>query len=446
MNSWHRTAAGIAACFLLWLPAGAARASAASPPGVDNAAPAAGTGPRLPGGVRWTVDDVVRIALGNHPLVGQADSETRAAAARKGQSASGLYPAVNFATGYSRARSFSAQSGKSSMASNEFAQGTVSQLVTDFGKTGASVRKADALLAASQETGRAVRAEVAFSVQVAFFNVLRAGSILEVRRETVRQRESLLRQAAAFYEAGIRARIDVARAEANLYEARADLTSAENDLRVARIDLLNRMGIDAPADYDLLESRETGSLPGTIEEWIGEAEGNRPELRALVEQERAAESALRAARAGYWPVVTAGGGYGYAADDFPLQRNWSLLLQMSVPVFSGFLTREQVAEADAQRAAAGYAVSDFRRQVRLQVERSALTVRETAERLEARKKEHEAFAENLRLATGRYEVGAGDIIEMIDAQVQMTRSNTDTIDARYDQSVAVATLLRAIGR
>ncbi|NJD63454.1 MAG: TolC family protein, partial [Deltaproteobacteria bacterium] len=54
--------------------------------------------------------------------------------------------------------------------------------------------------------------------------------------------------------------------------------------------------------------------------------------------------------------------------------------------------------------------------------------------------------ENLRLATGRYEVGAGDIIEMIDAQVQLAGSDTSLIGALYDYSVTSATLLREIGQ
>jgi outer membrane protein TolC len=115
-------------------------------------------------------------------------------------------------------------------------------------------------------------------------------------------------------------------------------------------------------------------------------------------------------------------------------------------LFSGFLTREQVKEAEASLSSARHQLTDTRRLVILQVEQAAYGVSEAAERIEARKKEREASDENLRLATARYEVGAGDIIEMIDAQVQMTQADTSTIDAQYDYSVSVATLLRAVGR
>jgi len=327
-----------------------------------------------------------------------------------------------------------------------FLQGSLTQVLTDFGRTGSAVGRADALLSSARETERAVRADVAFAAKVAYYNVLRAQRILAVDQETVKQRESLLLRARAFYDAGIRARIDVARAEANLFQARAELTGAENDLRVARITLLNRMGIDGPRDFELVDTLAAEVMPGTLEEWVKEAEAWRPELRALLESERAAEMAFRAARAGYYPILTGSGGYGFAAEEPPLQQNYSVSVQLSVPVFTGFLTRRQVAEAQANLDSARYAVTDFRRLVRLQVEQSALSIRAASERTDARRKEKEASVENLRLATGRYEVGVGDIIEMIDAQVQMTGSDTGMINALYDYSVSVATLLRAMGR
>ena len=396
--------------------------------------------------VAWDLDQVVKISLARHPLVSQADAETQAAAARKGQAQSTYYPQVNLSTGYSRTRAFSSSLQQNQTTVSEFVQGNLSQVLTDFGRTGAAVARADALHSSSKETGRSVREDVAFAAKVAYYNVLRAQRILSVNQDTVKQRESLMRQARAFYDAGIRARIDVARAEANLYQANAELTGAENDLRVARITLLNRMGVDGPRSFELKDTLTIEPFPGTMEEWVKEAEAGRQDLLALRERERAADMSLRAARAGHNPILTANGEYGYAAEEPPLQPIYSLSVQLTVPVFTGFLTRGQVAEARAQLDSARYAVTDFRRLVRLQVEQAALSVRAAQERSDARRKEKEASEENLRLATGRYQVGAGDIIEMIDAQVQMARSDTDMIDALYDYTISIASLLRAMGR
>lgn len=446
MKTRNRPARGPAMALMLFVLAGSVLAPAAplaADPVPKAPAPeaAAGTGPAA-----WDLETVVGIALANHPLVHRDDEETAAAAARKAQARSAYYPSMSLSSGYSEFEGFSASSGLSVSTSRIVAEGGVSHVIADFGRRRAGVREAGSELSASRETGRATRRDVAFQAKAAYFGVLRAGSLLSVSRETVAQREALLRQAAAFYEAGIRARIDVARAEANLYQARAELTAAENDLRVARITLLNRMGIDGPRDFELADTTEAETEAGTVEEWVREAEENRPELRALIHRQRAAESAVRAARAEHLPILSANGGYGYDGEEFPLRRTHNVSLLFELPVFSGFLTSERVREAEASLASAGHALTDLLRRVRLEVEQGALSMEESRDRIAARTKELEASRENLRLATGRYEVGAGDIIEMIDAQVQNARAESGRIEALYDHRIAVAFLLRAVGR
>ncbi len=410
----------------------------------DNASLTASPNPAP--GATWTIDQVADIAVRNHPLVRQSDAQTAAAMARKGQAQSGWYPTVNLSAGYNRTRTFSAQNEQSTTVPNEFVQGDLSIILTDFGRTRALVNRSDALVSAAREDGTTVREDIGYTAKLAAINVLRAVRSLDVKRETLRQRESLLKQAQAYFEAGIRAKIDVARAEANLYDARAQVSQAVNDLRVARITLLNRMGIPGPADFLLSDTLASEKMPGALPEWLAEAEKNRPELKSNRERERAAAHAVRFARGGYLPTLTGAAGYGYAAEEMPLDPNYTLGVTLSYPLFSGFLTREQVKEAEASLSSVRHELADAQGRVYLEVERAAYGVSEAAERIDARNKEREASEENLRLATARYEVGAGDIIEMIDAQVQMAQADTAAIDAQFDYSVSMATLRRAIGR
>jgi TolC family type I secretion outer membrane protein len=396
--------------------------------------------------VTWTLADVTSIALQNHPLILQSDADVAAAVARKGQAQSAWYPWVTLSAGYTRLRSFNTATNQNVTTPDQFVRGDLNWMLYDFGRTGASVDRADANAAVSRENAATTREEVAFVATVAFYNVLRAEKTLEFQRENLRQQESLYRQASAFYEAGVRAKIDVVRAEANLYDARAQLSQAENGLRVARITLLQRIGVDGPAGFRLSGALPEVSLPGTLEDWVAEAVRNRPELRALVEKERAATESLRLAQAGYLPFLVGTAGYGYGAEEVPLQQNYGLAVTLNYPLFSGFQTREQVKEASATISSTRYQITEARRRVRLEVERSAYGVQEAQERLEARKKEREASEENLRLATARYEVGAGDIIEMTDAQAQMVQSDTETINSAFDYAVSHASLLRAMGR
>jgi outer membrane protein TolC len=410
----------------------------------DNTAAPAGVPPKS--AVTWTIGEVTAIALENQPQVKQSEADIAAAVARKGQARSGWYPFVNLSAGYNRVRSYSAQTEESTTVPNQFLRGDLNWMLYDFGRTGASVARADALAAISRENAATTREDVVFIAKVAFYNVLRAEFTLEFQRTNLANRETLLRQAQAFYEAGVRAKIDYVRAEANLYDARALVGRAENDLRVARITLLQRIGVDGPADFHLSGKLPETDLPGTMEDWVAEAETNRPELRALLEKERSATESLRLAKAGYLPYLVGTAGYGYGADSVPLQQNYGLSVTLNQPIFSGFLTREQVKEAEATISSVRYEIAEARRRTRLEVQRSAYSVQEAKERLVARKKQRDAADENLRLATARYEVGAGDIIEISDAQTQKVNADTETVLTAFDYAVSNASLLRAMGR
>ncbi|HWR97927.1 MAG TPA: TolC family protein [Candidatus Methanoperedens sp.] len=420
-------------CLLLW-------ACAAAPAGMA-AARAADAAPPL-----WTLGDVIVTALRNHPAVGQADAEARAAGARRGQAAAATLPQIGVTAGASWSEAVSPASGDAERSTLTTVQGTVSQLVTDFGRTAATLERADGLAAAAGESARSSRVEVVYAVQVAYLNVLRADSVLGVRNETVRQREGLHRQAQAFFETGLKARIDVVRAEANLYQARADLAGAAHEARTARLLLLNRMGVDGPADFALAGDPAVAEAAGTLEDWQREAEEKHPDLQSLRLQVAAARSAQLAAERGDNPSVTASGRFGFSGDEAPTDRGWSVGAQLSVPVSNGHLTRRQAEEARARLAAGEFALEDRRRQIRLLVAQADQALRDAAERLTVRAKEREALAENLRLATGRYEAGAGDIIEMIDAQVQLAAAETAVVQARFDRATALAALYRALGR
>jgi outer membrane protein TolC len=427
----------VAAVFALLAIGASARAA-------DNAAIPAAPSPE--GSVTWSLADVTSTALKNHPLILQSDADLAAAVARKGQAKAAWYPTVNVSTGHAESTGYSTTLNKALSTESNFARGDLAWTLYDFGRTGASVGRADAQAGINRENAATTREDVVFVATVAFYNVLRAERTLEFQRENLRQQESLYRQASAFYEAGVRAKIDVVRAEANLYDARAQLSQAENGLRVARITLLQRIGVDGPAGFRLAGTLPEITLPGTVQDWVAEAERNRPELRALAEKERAATESLRLARAGYLPYLVGIAGYGYLAKDFPLQKTYGLTVTLNYPVFSGFETREQAKEASATISSARYEFIEAKRRVRLEVEVSAYGVQEAQERLSARMKQRDASGENLRLATARYEVGAGDIIEMTDAQAQMVRAETDTINTAFDFAVSHASLLRAMGR
>ena len=357
----YRLAAVVAVVFC-GLRGADALAQADGPPPAPAAAP-----------VRWSLGDVIGDRARQPPAdrAGRRRGARRRRAARAGRVGAGCprWARPPAGAGPRRRRRRPATRTRSTATT---VRGTVTQLLTDFGRTGAALARAGDLAAASAQGARSSRVEVVFAAEVAYFNVLRAVNLQAVRRETLRQREALQRQAQAFFDAGLKARIDVVRAEANLYQARADAASAEHEVRTARLILLNRMGVDGPADFELA-GRPRRGRGGRARSRTG---GARP-TRSTRTSSRCAGSWRRPATAGSpraaatTPSLTASGSLGWSGtDELPADRAWSVGAQLSVPVFNGYLTRQQTAEAEALVAAAEFALSDRRRQIRLQVEQA----------------------------------------------------------------------------
>jgi len=205
---------------------------------------------------------------------------------------------------------------------------------------------------------------VAFVATVAFYNVLRRKRRWSSRGEPP--------AAGVALPAGVRlltrrrrAKIDVVRAEANLYDAARPAEQAENGLRVARITLLQRIGVDGPAGFRLSGVLSPSNrFPGTLQDWVAEAERNRPELRALVEKERAASESLRLARRGtsrssWEPPGTLRGGGGPPPAELRARRHAEL------PALHGVPKPEQTKEALATISSTQYEFIETKRRVRL---------------------------------------------------------------------------------
>ena len=105
-----------------------------------------------------------------------------------------------------------------------------------------------------------------------------------------------LKQAAAFYEVGVRPRYDVTQAEVEVNNALLGLSTARNNVRLTRISLNNAMGIDPNAPAEIEETLADKKEMPPLDESAREALANRPEVRQADAQVEAALQALRAAQ------------------------------------------------------------------------------------------------------------------------------------------------------
>jgi TolC family type I secretion outer membrane protein len=404
-----------------------------------------------PQGKLLNIEDAVRIGLENHPRIRAARERIGSQEAILGQQMSAYYPTINFNNSY-RTTNSSGTSETSSRATDTYtSQANLNLTLYNFGKREGTVQAARETVDATREDFSTTTQDIVLSVKQAYYTYLGTQALVRVSQETLRNRELLVRQAQGFYEVGTRARIDVARAEANLYTARAELIGSENSVKIAWVTLRNAMGSprlpEQPVAQDSPEVELTMNLAGarTI------AFDNRTELRSFEAQRRASDQLIATARRGHLPDLVFDGFYGRrnsgggGESAFPLQPAWQAQVSLNIPIFDGFRTTNRVKESLHDYYIIRAQEEERRQQIALEVEQSYLRVVETQERIIATESATRAAKENLDLAQGRYQVGVGSIIEVTDAETLYTDAQTNYVRTLYDYRIADAQLARAMG-
>ncbi|MFP4028412.1 MAG: TolC family protein [Candidatus Brocadiia bacterium] len=392
------------------------------------------------------------VALENNPRTHSAWRAARAAAAEVGGEKADYLPQADFTSGVTRSdraditSSTSSQTGPTTTYDAAFG---VRYLLFDGGRRAAGVSGAKARLHAANFRHNASLQKIALEVEEAYHKLLAARWKVKVEEESLHQRQRHVELARARKEAGVVSRADVLKAETELADARLQLVRAKSQVRVARGELASVMNLEvsAPLRVEDVPEKTRQREMAAVEKLLTEAAGQRPELQAALADVQKNQSALKAARAGYWPKLSASADYGWRDEHFaPNEEEWSVGLGLSLPLFTGFERSYRIRrrEEELRKAVSDY--EDALRGVALEVWTAYARVQEADEAIEAAQALVASAEESLEVARGEYRAGTGTIIELIDAETAHTAARNQLVQARLDWYVALARLERAVGR
>ena len=427
-----------------------AASPAADAPAQPQPLPAQTAAPQ-PGNV-LTLDEAIQIALENHPSIKASKERIGAQEAVVGQQMSAYYPTISMTNFYQTGNQAGTSVGVTNNAVETYlARTAVNMTLYNFGKREGNVQSARDTLDATNFNYKTTVDGVVLGVKQAYFTYLGLRALVKVGEETVKSRQLLANQAQGFYEVGTRARIDVARAESNLYLSEANLITAQNAVKIAWAVLKNAMGIRDLPERPLVEDVTMTPIAYSLDQAKEIAFASRPELRSFDAQRKAQDQLIAVARRQHLPDIIFDGNYrrsnsSVAESTFPLLGAWQIQLSLLIPIFDGFRTTNRVQETLHTYYVIKSQEELQRQQVALDVEQAYLRLVELQERIKANESALNAAKENLDLANGRYQVGVGSIIEATDAQTLYTDAQTTYIRTLYDYKIAEAAFIRAIGQ
>ncbi|MCA1944632.1 MAG: TolC family protein, partial [Desulfovibrio sp.] len=295
------------------------------------------------------------------------------------------------------------------------------------------------------------------TVQENFLNLLGAQENVRSAKDSVTRLRSQLQVTQAFYDVGLKPRLDVLQAEVDLGSAEDALLQAQNavDTQRARLATLMDLEITEP----LLYTGELRYIPFSIplEACLTEAYRNRPDLQIFQRAIEIGRKDSHIAGSVMLPQVAAtidwyqSGNHPNLHGDsvqaalnkydtyvFTIGVNWEIF-DFGENYFNWRQAQELVKQFEAEYA------NQFL-EATFDVKSRHLSIAETAKRIKVAKQSLAAAKESYRMAVARYQAQVGTSTEVLDAQSRLSNAEAQTTQALVDHQVAVANLYVSMGR
>ena len=406
----------------------------------------------IPHGRELTLQEAEDSALRNNPQITVGKLEALRAREYVREVRSALMPQVSLdltgmgADGGSRLAAGYLTDGR--MYSRAAGGVTVSQLITDFGRTTNLVSSSRYQEKAADQNAVATVQQIVLVVDQSFYNTLETKALLAVAEETVKARQLFADQIQALTDAKLKSDVDLAFAKVDLARAKLLRLDAQDNYEASLSTLSAILGYPDRQEFSPVEPAVPLTPPAEdAGPLIQQALDLRPEVRSLRNEVLAAEKFGRAEHDLWWPTVTALGVVGGAPVRDPNITSWYGAggVNVNIPVFNGFLFNARSKSADLATQEQGKRLQDLQDNVARDVRNSWLETHNAYERLSVTRQLREQANLALELAQSRYRLGLGTIVEFSQAELQKTDADIQDTDARYRYVVSQIVLAYQMG-
>jgi outer membrane protein len=397
-----------------------------------------------------SLPELTEFALQNNPRTRQAWFAARAAAAGVGIERANDLPQVTVDFVGQRSETGSQTGGQNPWLTRYGPAVTLTYLLFDFGAGDSRVRAAEYQALAAVLTQNRVLQDVVFQVEQAYYRYLGFEQLVRSNELFLKSVSTSLDATQRRREGGLATAADVYRAETQVAQAQLNLTRSKGELEKARGALASAIGL--PVNATLRAQTFEGEprireITESINDIMNRAKVSRPDLIAAEAQARSARAqADAAARSGLPTVsVTASSGRTFYGDDRPFTDANSVLLSLSIPLFTGFNHTYTVRQAEARAAEAEASRDGLSRQTELEVWQSYYDVQTAASGVSTTAVQLRAAQQAAEATLARYQGGFGSLLDLITAQVDESNARVQRIQSFLDWFTAIARLNFSIG-
>ena len=399
----------------------------------------------------FTLAELTEYALRNNPRARQAWAGARAAAAGVGIEQADMLPQITGLISAQRVRPVSATTGIASETQNRYGPSvTLSYILFDFGARANQIEAAEYRLLAANLNQNRVLQDIVFQVEQAYYRLLGLDLLVRVNELTLENLRTSLDAAQRRRESGLATAADVYRAETQVAQAQLNLTRSRGEFEKARGQLAAAVGLPVNRVLQVqtfAELPQVRQMSESVAEMLDRARSARPDLVAAEAQARAARSTARfASKAGLPSIELAGtAGRTFFTDERPAVNNYSLGVNVRIPIFDGFREKYATSQAQALAEQAEANRDILYRQTELDVWQAYYDVETAASSLGSTEAQVKSAEQTAQATLARYQAGFGSILDLITAQQDESNARVQRIQSYLDWYTAIARLQLSTG-
>jgi len=296
------------------------------------------------------------------------------------------------------------------------------------------------------------RLQLVFEIRQSFFDLLQAKENLKSARLSLERLKSHLKISQAFYDVGLKPKLDVLQAQVELAKAEQGLLVAQNAVQTQRARLNFLLNLDVNEDVHYSGTLEFVPFVLGLEECLAKAQKNRPDLKLASKSILLASKESKIVASSFYPQVGADLNYYRYGDEpivdgskFQRPSEWRAgvslqwkLFEWGKTYYTYKQTRHRVSELEAE-------YKNLQNQISFEVKAAYLKIKEAAQRIVVARKGVEEARESYRLAMARYEAQVGTNTDVLDAQFGLASSEANLTQAMADYLKAIANIYLAMG-
>ena len=413
----------------------------------------------------YTLDDCIRTALEGKKTVLSAELGVVSATKGLTGSYSGLLPSLRATTSAGQTQfpeqesvtinyeTLTLDTTKTSHFNNLSAGVSLNQTIYDGGRSFNQVKQARTNLDIARLNQRLTKIQVIQNVIKSYYGLLQAQKLLNVAEKNLEMSNQQVSLVKKQFDLGVVKRTDLLKAEVAQGQARVDVLNKKTSLENSRRILFNDMGLqDFGQPITAMDDEwEVPSIPSSSDV-LKLLKNQNPNL--LISQARInlGDLSYKLVRGLRLPSLNSSMNYsanGETSDELmdALRDEWSLGINLSVslPIYTGNSLSMQQQQAKLSKQQSEYSYITLLNDLRVQAELIRESLNNYAEIIPLNQAVVTSAEEDLKLVRERYSLGSATILEVLDAQVSLIRSNSTLINTIHDARMQEASLKALLG-